>query len=105
MRSQAPRDFTSGTFKDVLQDTSVASPDAVDRVILCSGKVYYDLEKFRSANNITSAAIIRVEQLYPLNEKALAGAVARLPKCEEIRLVPGGVAEHGRLDFDRAFFE
>jgi 2-oxoglutarate dehydrogenase E1 component len=57
-------EFTTGSFQHVLGDSDV-SPAAATRVLLCSGKVYYDLAAERRAANDQQAAIIRVEQLYP----------------------------------------
>jgi 2-oxoglutarate dehydrogenase E1 component len=69
-------DFTESRFFEVLAD-SEASAKKVERVIFCSGKVYYDLLKYRKENNLTdAAAIIRIEQLYPLYKEK----VARLTK-------------------------
>ncbi len=69
-------DFTESRFFEVLAD-SEASAKKVERVIFCSGKVYYDLIKYRKENNLTdAAAIIRIEQLYPLYKDK----VARLTK-------------------------
>ena len=50
------------------------------RVILCSGKVYYDLLNYRETEKITNAAIVRVEQLYPLAEAKLREAIKLFPK-------------------------
>ncbi len=61
-------DFTDSRFFEVLADTQ-ASAKKVERVIFCSGKVYYDLIKYREENKLVDkAAIIRIEQLYPLYE-------------------------------------
>ena len=54
------------------------------RVFLCSGKVYYDLLNYREAESVTSAAIIRVEQLYPLAEAKLREAVKPFPKSAKL---------------------
>jgi 2-oxoglutarate dehydrogenase complex dehydrogenase (E1) component-like enzyme len=59
------------------------SPDRVARLIFCSGKVYYDLLEFRENNKIKNAAIIRVEQLYPLNYEMLKDIVARYPRAQK----------------------
>lgn len=60
-------DFTKSRFYEILADTE-ADPKKVERVIFCSGKVYYDLVKYRQENALTDkAAIIRIEQIYPLN--------------------------------------
>ncbi len=66
----------------------IATPDAVRRVVLCSGKVYYDLLAERREKTISDVAILRLEQLYPLPEKTLArelGAYrnAELVWCQE----------------------
>jgi 2-oxoglutarate dehydrogenase E1 component len=69
-------DFTESRFFEVLAD-SESSAKKVERVIFCSGKVYYDLLKYRKENNLTdAAAILRIEQLYPLYKDK----VARLTK-------------------------
>jgi 2-oxoglutarate dehydrogenase E1 component len=75
-------EFTSGGFEEILDDTSpTATPS---RVILCSGKIYYDLCDYRAKHQVNDAAIIRVEQLYPLHKERLAEIAKRMP---EARLV------------------
>jgi 2-oxoglutarate dehydrogenase E1 component len=70
------QDFTNSRFFEILSDTQ-ATPKKVERVIFCSGKVYYDLIKYRQENNLKdAAAIIRIEQLYPLYKEK----VSRLAK-------------------------
>ncbi len=63
-------DFTNGRFEPVLGDPAIANgtidPAEVKRVLLCSGKVYYDLADAREKRGITDTALIRVEMLYPL---------------------------------------
>ncbi len=71
-------------FREVLDDEHLpCSPDRVARLIFCSGKVYYDLLEFREKNKIQNAAIIRVEQLYPLNYEMLKSIVARYPRAQK----------------------
>ncbi|WP_238581587.1 multifunctional oxoglutarate decarboxylase/oxoglutarate dehydrogenase thiamine pyrophosphate-binding subunit/dihydrolipoyllysine-residue succinyltransferase subunit [Demequina aestuarii] len=70
----AVEDFTSGTFEPVIADT--VDPEGVDRVLLCAGKVYYDLAARREKSGDTSTAIIRLEQLYPLDHDGLEAALA-----------------------------
>ena len=50
------------------------------RVILCSGKIYYDLINYRTEKKIDNAAIIRMEQLYPLHETKLKSMMKAFPK-------------------------
>jgi 2-oxoglutarate dehydrogenase E1 component len=70
-------EFTSGGFQEILEEA--APPSNPTRLILCSGKVYYDLCDHRDKNGIKDAAIVRVEQLYPLHTKRLAEIAAKYP--------------------------
>jgi 2-oxoglutarate dehydrogenase E1 component len=66
-------ELTDGGFQRVIP--SKADPAKVKRILLCSGKVYYDLAEGRKARSRDDVAIVRLEQLYPLNDaivKALA---------------------------------
>ncbi len=67
-------DLVSGSFQEIIDDPlgNVPPSRAPARLILCSGKVYYDLCEFRRENAISTAAIVRVEQLYPLHTGRLA---------------------------------
>src|SRR3989440_2310137 len=78
--SSRSEDFTSGGFSEILGSPEVGPAERVKRVILCSGKVYYDLLNHRETERITNAAIIRVEQLYPLAEAKLREAMKPFPK-------------------------
>ena len=53
-------------------------------MILCTGKVYYDILKFRDENQLATTAIIRLEQLYPLHKDALKAAVATFPNSAKL---------------------
>jgi 2-oxoglutarate dehydrogenase E1 component len=61
------QDLATGTFQEVLPDLVPADPKSVEKVILCSGKLFYDLDHYREAHpeNAKGTTIIRVEQLYP----------------------------------------
>jgi len=59
-------DFTSGGFREVLDDTFVEHADHVKKVLFCSGKVYFDLAERQQKENRKDVAIVRLEQLYPL---------------------------------------
>lgn len=63
-------EFTSGRFREVLQDTTV-DPKKVKRVVLCTGKVYFDLEEAREKEKISTVALVRLEQLHPLPKTQL----------------------------------
>ncbi|HOE65734.1 MAG TPA: 2-oxoglutarate dehydrogenase E1 component [Candidatus Hydrogenedentes bacterium] len=68
-------ELAQGSFRRVLPD-AVASPDKTRRVLLCSGKLYYELDEERRARNCEDVAIVRLEQYYPLQEEALRDALA-----------------------------
>jgi 2-oxoglutarate dehydrogenase E1 component len=68
-------DFTTGSFQPVIGDTTVA-PQAVRKVVFCTGKLYYDLEAERQKRGVTDTALIRIERLYPLPGKELQEALA-----------------------------
>ncbi|HEX7044925.1 MAG TPA: 2-oxoglutarate dehydrogenase E1 component [Burkholderiales bacterium] len=76
-------DLTQHSFRTVLPEIDALDPAAVRRVLLCSGKVYYDLLERRRELGRQDVAIIRVEQLYPFPEKRLAEELARYPRAEE----------------------
>ncbi|GAA5125059.1 2-oxoglutarate dehydrogenase E1 component [Luteolibacter yonseiensis] len=72
-------DFLEGTcFQEILPDTKVfENPGNVNRVIFCSGKVYYDLVAKRQENGIEDVAIVRVEQLYPLHDEMVGVLISQ----------------------------
>ena len=65
------KEFTNGGFKEIYDDNSVKDPAAIKKVIMCTGKIYYDLEEKRQKENHTTVAIIRLEQVYPLPQNQL----------------------------------
>ncbi|PRB44277.1 multifunctional oxoglutarate decarboxylase/oxoglutarate dehydrogenase thiamine pyrophosphate-binding subunit/dihydrolipoyllysine-residue succinyltransferase subunit [Arthrobacter sp. MYb23] len=79
--ASAVEDFTTGGFKTVIGDPDV-QPANVDRVILVSGRLYYDLLSNRQKSGDTSTAIIRVEQLYPLPKAEIDAELAKYPNAD-----------------------
>jgi 2-oxoglutarate dehydrogenase E1 component len=76
-------DFLSGTcFKRVIGPDTVGGP--IRRVVLCSGKVYYDLLAAMAELAVTDVAIVRIEQLYPFPETPLQEELARFPGAEVV---------------------
>jgi 2-oxoglutarate dehydrogenase E1 component len=59
-------EFTTGGFKEVIDDVLVKDNKAVKRVLLCTGKIYYDLLDYKTTNNRHDVAIVRLEQIHPL---------------------------------------
>jgi 2-oxoglutarate dehydrogenase E1 component len=77
-------ELTHGCFHHVIADPAV-DPKGVDRVLLCSGKVYYDLLAARDLYNLQNVAIVRVEQLYPLRPDEILETLSVYP--EGIRVI------------------
>jgi 2-oxoglutarate dehydrogenase complex dehydrogenase (E1) component-like enzyme len=81
-------DFTEESFHPVLTDTGVGGEPldaaAVRRVLLCTGKVAYDLMAHRESEGIADVAIVRVEQLYPLPADQIQAALERYPNANDV---------------------
>jgi 2-oxoglutarate dehydrogenase E1 component len=75
-------DFTTGEFEPVIRDTELPDASAVRRVVLCSGKVYYDLLAERAKRQDGTVAILRVERLAPLAAAEIVEAVSAYPGAE-----------------------
>lgn len=78
-------EFTKGEFKTVIgeRDDAIVA-DKVKRIVVCSGKVYYDLVKARAEKKASDVAVLRVEQLYPFPHKAFAAELKKYPNATEI---------------------
>ncbi len=77
-------EFISGKFREIIDDHSVNEIQKIERVILTSGKVYYDLIKYRSLNKIDNVPIVRVEQFYPYNSKSLKEIFVKYSNAKKI---------------------
>ncbi len=77
-------ELTSGGFKLVIPEMDELNDDKVTKVILCCGKVYYDLLQKRRDDSLNHVAIVRIEQLYPFPKKALKRELAKYPKAKKI---------------------
>jgi 2-oxoglutarate dehydrogenase E1 component len=73
-----------GGFRSLIPDEGEAEPGAVTRVLLCSGKIYYELAQGRSAQGARHAAIVRLEQLYPLRAEEVLAELSRYPAAAEV---------------------
>jgi 2-oxoglutarate dehydrogenase E1 component len=91
------QDLITGRFNEVLDDTADAA--AVRRVLLCSGKIYYDLLDRRTQEKAADVAIVRVEQLYPFPEEMLLRALKRFRKGKEFVWVQEESQNNGAWTF------
>ena len=80
--------FTQGRFNPVLGDASTeARPEAVRRLVFCSGKVYYDMLAAREQSDAPLVALTRIEELYPFPADQVAEVILRYPRLEEVAWV------------------
>jgi len=78
-------DLTSGTFQFVVDDPrAVERKEQVERLVLCSGKVYYDMDGHERRESASSVAIARVELLYPFAREQLAELIATYPNLKQV---------------------
>ncbi len=91
-------DFTSAQFKMVIDDQHV-NPSKVRHVVLCSGRVYYDIFNSRMERSAMEMAIIRLEQLYPLDIEMLKSVIGKYPLCEKYTWVQDEPANMGPWGF------
>jgi 2-oxoglutarate dehydrogenase E1 component len=78
------QDFTRGMFHAVLPDPEAPPPDQTRRVLLCTGKIFYELLIGRRERSIDDVAIVRVEQLYPFPADELRAALEAYPSAREV---------------------
>lgn len=76
-------DFSTGTFQEIIDDATVDAKK-VKKVVFCSGKIFYDLDKKRQELGDQETAIVRLEQLYPLNEKKVEEIISQYGKAKLI---------------------
>ncbi|GAB4169599.1 MAG: 2-oxoglutarate dehydrogenase E1 component [Rhodocyclaceae bacterium] len=77
-------DLARGGFRTVMPEVEALDPKRVTRIVLCAGKVYYDLAAARRAAKIEEIAILRIEQLYPFPGKALAAELKKYPAAKQL---------------------
>ena len=101
-------DLSDGRFEAVLDDPRLApcgseiDRAAVTRLVLCSGKVFYDIDGHEDRAAATTVAVARLEQLYPFPVEPAAAVTASYPNLQELDLGAGGAAEHGCVAVDPA---
>jgi multifunctional 2-oxoglutarate metabolism enzyme len=78
------QDLAEGQFELVLDDPAIQDKKTVRRVLLCSGKVYFDLAAEQEKRGETGISIVRVEQLYPFPEWNLSKIFEALPRIQEV---------------------
>ncbi len=100
-----PAEFTSGKWRPVLGDPSITEPAKVERILICSGKIRWDLVQQREQMGLTSkVAILTLERLFPLANRELAAELARYPQVKDIRWVQDEPSNQGPWEFLQLHF-
>ncbi|MBA1445924.1 MAG: 2-oxoglutarate dehydrogenase E1 component [Chromatiales bacterium] len=76
--------FTEGGFEPVIGELDKLNPDEVVRIVMCSGKVYYELLEARRTRSLGDVAIVRIEQLYPFPLEYFNKAIAPFPQARDL---------------------
>ncbi len=77
-------ELANSSFREIIPESNTLKVDEVRRIVLCTGKVYYDLFTAREKKEIDDIAIIRIEQLYPFPRNMLISVMAEYPAAESI---------------------
>lgn len=75
--------LAEGSFRPVLGDEDIQEPERITRLVLCSGRVFYDLLEHRREHKLDHVALVRIEQLYPFPWRLLRAELARYPNVTE----------------------
>ncbi|QGK71240.1 multifunctional oxoglutarate decarboxylase/oxoglutarate dehydrogenase thiamine pyrophosphate-binding subunit/dihydrolipoyllysine-residue succinyltransferase subunit [Allosaccharopolyspora coralli] len=92
-------DFTEGKFTSVIDDPTQPDPASVTKLVLCTGKLYYELADEKEKRGLTDTAVVRLEQLYPLPHNKLRKLLDRYPNATNIRWVQEEPANQGAWPF------
>lgn len=90
-------EFTEGTFLEVMDD--LEPPEEVERLLFCSGRIYYDIVEERRRRKNTNTAVIRIEQLYPLHETLVKKTIEKYKGIKECFWVQEEPHNMGAWDF------
>ena len=77
------KDLATGSFREIIDDAT-AKPGLVEKVVFTSGRLYYDLEKYKVENGITNVAVVRMEQIYPIPNKQINQILKKYNKSEKL---------------------
>lgn len=83
MATSSLEDLTQGRFETLLPEAEKIDPEQIERIIMCSGKVYYDLVHRRRKAKITNIAILRIEQLFPFPQKEMTKELSKYKNAKK----------------------
>jgi len=77
-------ELADGTFQNAIDEIDKVDKKAIERIVLCSGKVYYELLEKRRSESLENVAIVRIEQLYPFPTKELGNILAQYSNAKDV---------------------
>ena len=77
------KNFEKGTFEEIMEDP-VAEPDLVEKVVFVSGRLYYDLSKYKLEKGISNVALVRMEQIFPIPDKQIDAVLKKYKKADQL---------------------
>jgi 2-oxoglutarate dehydrogenase complex dehydrogenase (E1) component-like enzyme len=77
-------DLVNGGFQPLIDDAAITDREAVTKIVLCSGKVYYDLADARGKSENRSVAVVRLEQFYPFPLRSIREVLAKYPNAKQL---------------------
>ena len=92
-------EFTSGKFLEIIDDESVNDKKSISKIALTSGKVYYELLKYKEINEITDTAIVRLEQYYPYPGQQIKEILKSYPSAKKVNWVQEEPQNMGAWNF------
>ncbi|MDB2543987.1 2-oxoglutarate dehydrogenase E1 component [Woeseiaceae bacterium] len=78
------KELTNGRFMQIIEDQHDLKDKKVKRLVLCSGKIYFDLDQMRAQEDLDDVAIVRIEQLYPFPIDEYAAVINKYPNLKEV---------------------
>ena len=97
------KELEKGRFREIIDDPH--PPKRPKRLVLCSGKIYYDLAAAREGMKKKTAALVRIEQLYPLHHGRMHEIIGKYRDAEEIAWVQEETKNRGAWSFMRPWLE
>jgi len=80
-------DLASGGFKPLIDDSEITDPGSVEKIVMCSGKVYYDLLDARKKSGESRVAVLRLEQFYPFPLTSIRELLAKYANAKQLSWV------------------
>jgi 2-oxoglutarate dehydrogenase E1 component len=77
-------EFTNGRFQEVIGDDYAKPATKVEKVLLCTGKIYYDLLAYQQTHKVKNVAIIRIEQLHPFPEEQIEDILSKYKSLKKV---------------------